>query len=79
MPDMGVRVCVSSSAARPRRQPPQAPGVLVPAAAIACAMATDVVFVVARRARSQRARHARRKLGDDRQVLDGLAPASTWC
>ena len=76
VPDMGVRVSFLESA-RPAPAVAEAPGVLAPAAAIASRDGKDVAFVVADDKVSQRALKLGRSLGDDREVLDGLAGGDT--
>jgi len=76
VPDMGVRVSFLESA-RPAPAVAEAPGVLAPAAAIASRDGKDVAFVVADDKVSQRALRLGRSLGDDREVLDGLAGGDT--
>jgi RND family efflux transporter MFP subunit len=71
VPDMGVRVSFLEPA-----QPGQVaetPGVLAPAAAIASRDGRDVAFVVTDKTVSVRPVKLGRRLGDDREVLDGLA------
>ena len=75
VPDMGVRVSFLEKA-----QPVAAktkPGVLVPAAAIAARDGKDVAFVVADGKVQRRELTLGRTLGDDREVLDGLAGGET--
>jgi RND family efflux transporter MFP subunit len=76
VPDMGVRVSFLESA-RPAPAVAEAPGVLAPAAAIASRDGKDVAFVVADDKVSQRALKLGRSLGEDREVLDGLAGGDT--
>jgi len=76
VPDMGVRVSFLEPA-RPAEAVAEAPGVLAPAAAIASRDGKDVAFVIADEKVSQRALRLGRKLGDDREVLDGLAGGDT--
>jgi RND family efflux transporter MFP subunit len=76
VPDMGVRVSFLESD-RPSPAVAEAPGVLAPAAAIASRDGKDVAFVVADDKVSQRALKLGRSLGDDREVLDGLAGGDT--
>jgi len=71
VPDMGVRVSFLEQA-KPK-QPAARPGVLAPAAAIAQRNGKDVAFVVVDGRARQRAVRLGRTLGDDREVLDGLA------
>ena len=71
VPDMGARVGFLEEA-----KPAQAdvkPGVLAPSAAIVQRGDRDVAFVVAGGKVAQRALKLGRTLGDDREVLDGLA------
>jgi RND family efflux transporter MFP subunit len=75
VPDMGVRVSFLEKA-----QPLAAktrPGVLVPAAAIVTRDGKDVAFVVADETVQGHALKLGRTLGDDREVLDGLAGGET--
>jgi RND family efflux transporter MFP subunit len=75
VPDMGVRVSFLEKA-----QPLAAktrPGVLVPAAAIVPRDGKDVAFVVADETVQGHALKLGRTLGDDREVLDGLAGGET--
>ena len=76
VPEMGVRVSFLEPA-RPAPAVAEGPGVLAPAAAIASRDGKDVAFVVADEKVSQRALKLGRKLGDDREVLDGLAGGDT--
>ena len=76
VPEMGVRVSFLEPA-RPAAAVAEAPGVLAPAAAIASRDGKDVAFVVADEKVSQRALKLGRSLGDDREVLDGLAGGDT--
>ena len=76
VPEMGVRVSFLEPA-RPAPAVAEAPGVLAPAAAIASRDGKDVAFVVADEKVSQRALKLGRSLGDDREVLDGLAGGDT--
>ena len=71
LPEMGVRVGFLA-AAQPAQVRAQ-PGVLVPAAAIASRGEADVAFVVEGDAVRQRTLTLGRELGDDREVLSGLA------
>jgi RND family efflux transporter MFP subunit len=71
VPDMGVRVSFLEKAAP--MQPQRKPGVLVPAAAIAQRDGGDVAFVVEGERVSTHALQLGRTLGDDREVLSGLA------
>jgi RND family efflux transporter MFP subunit len=72
VPDMGVRVSFLE-----KTQPPasvaQNSGVLAPAAAIVSRDGKTVAFVVQDEKVSQRSVKVGRSLGDDREVLDGLA------
>ena len=76
VPDMGVRVSFLEPS-HPVPAVAEAPGVLAPAAAIASRDGKDVAFVVDDEKVSQRALRLGRKLGDDREVLDGLAGGDT--
>jgi RND family efflux transporter MFP subunit len=76
VPDMGVRVSFLEPA-RPAPAVAEVPGVLAPAAAIASRDGKDVAFVVDDEKVSQRALRLGRKLGEDREVLDGLAGGDT--
>ena len=76
VPDMGVRVSFLEPA-RPAQVAAEPPGVLAPAAAIASRDGKDVAFVVADETVSQRSLRLGRALGDDREVLDGLAGGDT--
>ncbi len=76
VPDMGVRVSFLEKAT-PDAAVAQKPGVLAPAAAIASRDGTNVAFVVADEKVSQRELRLGRTLGDDREVLDGLAGGDT--
>jgi RND family efflux transporter MFP subunit len=76
VPEMGVRVSFLEPA-RPAPAVAEAPGVLAPAAAIASRDGKDVAFVVNDEKVSQRPLRLGRKLGDDREVLDGLAGGDT--
>ena len=77
VPDMGVRVSFLEKAA-PMDTVAQKPGVLAPAAAIVSREGADVAFVV-EGAKADAGKVGRRTLklgrtlGDDREVLDGLA------
>ena len=70
VPDMGVRVAFLEAAA-----PAVAakPGVLVPAAAISERDGSSIAFVVVDGKAQQRVIKPGRSLGDDREVLEGLA------
>lgn len=74
VPDMGVRVAFLEAA-----KPLSAvkPGVLAPAAAITQRDGADVAFVVVDDTARQRAVKLGRTLGDDREVLEGLAGGDT--
>jgi RND family efflux transporter MFP subunit len=76
VPDMGVRVSFLEKAT-PDAAVAQKPGVLAPAAAIATRDGTNVAFVVADEKVSQRELRLGRTLGDEREVLDGLAGGDT--
>jgi RND family efflux transporter MFP subunit len=71
VPDMGARV--SFLEATKPAQPETRPGVLAPAAAIVQRDGKDVVFVVEGEQAKAHAVKLGRSLGDDREVLDGLA------
>ena len=80
VPDMGVRVSFLEKTAP--TQPTRKPGVLVPTAAVATRGGKPVAFVVADL--QDNAGHAQqrsitlgRTIGDDREVLDGLAGGDT--
>lgn len=75
VPDMGVRVSFLEQAqpAAPKRKP----GVLVPAAAIVARDGDDVAFVVANGKAQRRMLKLGRTLGEDREVLEGLAGGET--
>ncbi len=73
VPDMGVRVGFLEQAAPVQAQPQRPPGVLVPAAAIVQRDGRDVAFVVDGERAAQRALTLGRTLGEDREVLQGLA------
>ena len=76
VPDMGVRVSFLEKA-EPAGAVAQNPGVIAPAAAIASRDGKQVAFVVADDTVSQRTVKVGRALGDDREVLDGLAGGDT--
>jgi RND family efflux transporter MFP subunit len=76
VPDMGVRVSFLE-AARPGQAAAEPPGVLAPSAAIASRDGKDVAFVIDDDTVSQRLLKLGRTLGDDREVLDGLAGGDT--
>lgn len=71
VPEMGARVGFLD--ATPPAQTKVAAGVLVPTSAIASRNDKDVVFVLVGDKVSQRAVQLGRSLGDDREVLSGLA------
>ncbi|HSR65535.1 MAG TPA: efflux RND transporter periplasmic adaptor subunit [Xanthomonadaceae bacterium] len=76
VPDMGVRVSFLEKAAPAQAR--RRPGVLVPAAAVVARGGRQVVFVVADAKADtgvarERAATLGRTLGDDREVLDGVA------
>jgi RND family efflux transporter MFP subunit len=71
VPDMGVRVSFLEKAAP--KQPRQKPGVLVPGAAIVQREGGEVAFVVDGERVRKHALQLGRTLGDDREVLSGLA------
>ena len=76
VPDMGVRVSFLEKAASPEAAqdaPARSKGVLAPAAAITTRDDGDVAFVVVDGKAQQRALRLGRTLGDDREVLEGLA------
>jgi len=80
VPDMGVRVSFLEKTAP--TQPTRKPGVLVPAAAVATRGGKPVAFVVADQQddaghAQQRSITLGRTIGDDREVLDGLAGGDT--
>ena len=72
VPDMGVRVSFLEKAA-PATAQKQNPGVLAPAAAIVAGDDGDIAFVVADEKVQRRVLKLGRTLGDDREVLQGLA------
>ena len=72
VPDMGVRVSFLE-AAKPAAAVNLKPGVLAPSAAIVSRNDVDVAFVVEGDAVAQRTLKLGRTLGDDREVLEGLA------
>jgi RND family efflux transporter MFP subunit len=76
VPDMGVRVSFLE-AAEPDTAVAKNPGVLAPATAITSRGGKSVAFVVADDTVTQRAVRVGRSLGDDREVLDGLAGGDT--
>ena len=75
VPDMGVTVSFLEQAPEPDAEPRR--GVRVPAAAVVQRDVGDVVFVVAGEAAQLRKVEAGGKLGEDREVLSGLAPGET--
>ncbi|MEO6365859.1 MAG: efflux RND transporter periplasmic adaptor subunit [Luteimonas sp.] len=72
VPDMGVRVSFLEKATPAVANAPK-PGVLVPAAAIVSRDGADVAFVVAEEKAQRRTLRLGRTLGEDREVLDGVA------
>jgi RND family efflux transporter MFP subunit len=72
VPDMGVRVSFLEQA-DPAAAAAAKPGVLAPAAAIVQRDGADVAFVVADGKATRRTLALGRTLGDDREVLSGLA------
>jgi RND family efflux transporter MFP subunit len=74
VPDMGVRVSFLEKAQPVARTKP---GVLVPATAIVAREGKDVAFVVDGEKARQHVLKLGRTLGDDREVLDGLAGGET--
>jgi len=76
VPDMGVRVSFLEKA-QPAGAPKQKPGVLAPAAAIVSGDGGDIAFVVADDKVERRALKLGRTLGEDREVLEGLAGGDT--
>jgi RND family efflux transporter MFP subunit len=72
VPDMGVRVSFLEKA-QPAGATAAKPGVLAPAAAIVSVDGADVAFVVEANKVSRRTLTLGRTLGDDREVLAGLA------
>lgn len=72
VPDMGVRVSFLE-AAKPAAATNVKPGVLVPSTAIVSRNDADIAFVVEGDTVVQRKLKLGRTLGDDREVLDGLA------
>jgi RND family efflux transporter MFP subunit len=72
VPDMGVRVSFLEKV-QPVKDANEKPGVLVPAAAISSRNGADVAFVVIGDNVHQHAVKLGRTLGDDREVLEGLA------
>jgi len=76
VPDMGVRVSFLEQAA-PADSAPVKRGVLAPAAAIVQRDGADVAFVVAGDQVQRRTLELGRTLGDDREVLAGLAGGDT--
>jgi hypothetical protein len=73
---MGVRVSFLE-AAKPAGAAAPKPGVLAPAAAIASRDGNDVAFVVNDEQVQRRTLKLGRTLGEDREVLDGLAGGDT--
>ncbi|MFD0738853.1 efflux RND transporter periplasmic adaptor subunit [Lysobacter koreensis] len=76
VPDMGVRVSFLEKA-QPANAVAAKPGVLVPAAAIVSRGEGQVAFVVADGKAERRTLKLGRTLGEDREVLDGLAGGDT--
>jgi nitrous oxidase accessory protein NosD len=76
VPDMGVRVSFLE-AAKPAAATNVKPGVLAPGTAIVSRNDADVAFVVEGDTVVQRKLKLGRTLGDDREVLDGLAGGET--
>ena len=76
VPDMGVRVSFLEQAQRANATATK-PGVLAPAAAIVQRDGDDVAFVLNQRNVQRRTLKLGRTLGDDREVLDGLAGGDT--
>jgi len=76
VPDMGVRVSFLEQA-KPAAAAATKPGVLAPADAIVQRDGNDVAFVVVDGQARMRALKLGRTLGDDREVLDGLAGGDT--
>ncbi|MDQ3228634.1 MAG: efflux RND transporter periplasmic adaptor subunit, partial [Pseudomonadota bacterium] len=72
VPDMGVRVSFLEKATPVQANAPK-PGVLVPAAAIVSRDGADVAFVVAGEKAQRRTLKLGRTLGEDREVLEGVA------
>ena len=72
VPDMGVRVSFLEKAP-PVTAPKQDPGVLAPAASIVAGDDGDSAFVVVDEKVQRRALKLGRTLGEDREVLQGLA------
>jgi RND family efflux transporter MFP subunit len=72
VPDMGVRVSFLEKA-QPAVATTQKPGVLAPAAAIVTRDGKDTAFVVDGEKVARRELRLGRTLGDDREVLEGLA------
>ena len=73
---MGVRVSFLEKA-QPAAAQKQNPGVLAPAAAIVSGDDGDIAFVVADEKVQRRALKLGRTLGEDREVLEGLAGGDT--
>ena len=76
VPDMGVRVSFLEQA-KPAAATETKPGVLAPADAIVQRDGNDVAFVVVDGQARMRALKVGRTLGEDREVLDGLAGGDT--
>jgi RND family efflux transporter MFP subunit len=76
VPDMGVRVSFLEQA-KPADAAAAKPGVLAPAAAIVQRDGDDVAFVLADQTVQRRVLRLGRTLGDDREVLAGLAGGDT--
>jgi RND family efflux transporter MFP subunit len=76
VPDMGVRVSFLE-AAQPETAVAKSTGVLAPATAITSRDGKSVAFVVADDTVSQRPVKIGRSLGEDREVLEGLAGGDT--
>lgn len=76
VPDMGVRVSFLEQAQRANATATK-PGILAPAAAIVQRDGDDVAFVLNQRNVQRRTLKLGRTLGDDREVLDGLAGGDT--
>jgi RND family efflux transporter MFP subunit len=76
VPDMGVRVSFLE-AAKPKQATATKPGVLAPSAALVQRDGKDVVFAVVDDVARVRAVKLGRTLGDDREVLEGLAGGDT--
>jgi RND family efflux transporter MFP subunit len=76
VPDMGVRVSFLEKT-QPASVSNAKPGVLVPASAIVSRNGADAAFVVQGDKVERRVIKIGRTLGDDREVLDGLAGGDT--